>query len=208
MDWALQYDLLSQKERDEFRRVTGRLLAETFVVRRQDDRRDYYFIERNEQLLAGFLQIMGWELVVDRVSGVAQAINRQGGTRISLKLWDSLLLLVLRLLYEEKRKQLNLTGDMVCQVSEIHAKCLALKLRERGVVEKKYLRDAFAVFRRYNLVQVLDADVTDPDCRFLLYPSVLLAVPVESIQEVHERLQAYREEGGEGDEMADGDQVD
>lgn len=207
MDWASEYGLLSQKEREELRRLLGRLLAETFVVRRQEDRRDFYFIERNQALVEGYLKVMGWDLVVDKVAGVTQAVNRQGGTRVSLRLWDSILLLVLRLLYEEKRKQLNLTGDILCRVQEIHDKCLALKLRERGVVEKKYLRDAFGVFRRFSLVQMLDSDVTDPECRFLIYPSMLLAVPVESIQELHGQLVAYSEEEEESGEVADSDQA-
>lgn len=208
MEWLAAYQLLSAREREEFARLANRLLATTFLLRRGEDRRDYHFLERHREAFAGYLAAMGWEMVLDPVHGVAQAVNRQGGTRLALGLWDSILLLVLRLLYEEKRKQLNLGEDVMARIQEVHDKCLALKLRERGVVEKKYLREAFALFKRFSLAEVLDGDITRPETRFLIYPSVLFAVRAEAMAELHRRLEDLRAgEGEEDDEAPDRDQA-
>ena len=200
------FGALTGREQEDVRRILGRLLRETFVVRREADRRDFYLLERHQAVLTRLLDLMGWDLDVDRVLGVARVIDRSGTTRVGLRLWESVLLLVLRLLFEEKRRDLSLTADVLATVQEVQDKCLALKLRDRAVVEKKYLREAFALFRRFSLVAVLDSDVTAPDCRFVIYPSVLKAVPVEGIAELQARLAAYGEEGA--DEAADGDQTD
>lgn len=184
-DWVEEYRLLSDRDRAEFARLVNRLLASTFLVKREQARRDFYFVERHESLFAGYLKAMGWELVLDKVLGVAQAVNREGGTRLPLGEWDSLLLLVLRLMYEQKRKEIRLGEDVMVRIQDIHDIALALKLRERGVVEKKYLRDAFALFRRFSLVEVLDGDVTHSDTRFLIYPTILFAVRAEVLAELH-----------------------
>lgn len=208
MEWVEQYERLNQRERDEFAQIIGRLLAGTFLLKGMDSsRRDYYFVERNETAFAGYLRLINWDLVVDRAHGVVQLIAREGSSRLQLRLMESILLLLLRLLYEERRKELSLTHELVCQVQDLHDKALTLQIRKRGVIEKKHLRDAFALFKRYALVELIDEDVTDPRCRFKLLPSLLFAVRAEGLSELQERLEGYRE-GGELGETPDGDQVD
>ncbi|HWI52584.1 MAG TPA: DUF4194 domain-containing protein [Symbiobacteriaceae bacterium] len=207
MEWVAGYELLNTREREEFARIANRLLTATFLVKQQESsRRDYYFVERNEAAFAGYLRLLQWDLIVDRAYGVVQAANKQGAGRLQLRLMESVLLLLLRLLYEERRKELSLTENVVCQVQEIHDKALTLRVRERGVVEKKHLQNAFGLFRRYSLVELIDEDVTDPRCRFKLLPSILFAVRLEGLQELTDRLETYRE-GDEPAEVADGDQT-
>lgn len=207
LDWVLQYEQLSTREREDFARIANRLLTSTFIIKQQESgRRDYYFVERHEAAFAGCLRLLHWDLIVDRAYGVIQATNKQGAGRLQLRLLESVLLLLLRLLYEERRKELSLTDDVVCQVQEIHDKALTLRLRERGVIEKKHLQNAFALFRRYSLVELIDEDVTEPRCRFKLLPSILFAVRLEGLPELIDRLEIYRE-GDEPTEVADGDQA-
>lgn len=207
MDWVQQYAQLTQREQEDFARIINRLQNGTFLVKQQEgSRRDYYFVERNETLLAGYLRLMRWELVVDRAYGVVQVLNRTGGTRLQLRMMESVLLLLLRLIYEEKRRELTVTDEVVCHVQEVHDKALSLRVRERAVVEKKHLKDAFAVFRRFSLVEVIDEDVTDPRCRVKLYPTLLFAVKLDGLQDLHDRLSAYGE-GGDPAEVDDGDQA-
>lgn len=207
MDWVQQYAQLTQREQEDFARIINRLLTGTFLVKQQEDsRRDYYFVERNETLLAGYLRLMRWELVVDRAYGVVQVLNRTGGTRLQLRMMESVLLLLLRLIYEEKRRELTVTDEVVCLVQEVHDKAQSLRVRERAVVEKKHLKDAFAVFRRFCLVEVIDEDVTDPRCRVKLLPTLLFAVKLDGLQDLHDRLSAYGE-GGDPAEVDDSDQA-
>lgn len=190
MEWLEQYRLLSDRERTEFKRVMNKLVATTFLVKREPSRRDFYFVERYEGLFTGYLRAMGWDLVLDKALGVAQAVNQEGGTRLTLGAWESILLLVVRLIYEQRRKEIRIGEDVMVRIQEIHDKALALKLRERGVVEKKHLKEAFTIFRRFSLVEVLDGDVTHPDTRFLIYPSILFAVNATAMAEIHSGMRS------------------
>lgn len=207
MDWVQLYEQFNNREQEDFTRIVNRLLAHTFLVKQQEaNRKDYYFVERNEPVFTGYLRLIQWELVLDRGYGVVQAINRAGGSRLPLRLMESVLLLLLRLLYEERRKEISIADHVVCQVQDLHDKALTLRVREKGVIEKKHLANAFALFRRYAIVELVDEDITDPGCRFTILPTILFAVRLEGLQELTDRLEAYRE-GGESAEVVDGDQA-
>ena len=56
-----RFEQMSVKERDEFARIVNKLLASTFITRRnEENKKDYYFIERNEELFRQYLRIAGW----------------------------------------------------------------------------------------------------------------------------------------------------
>lgn len=199
MEWVEKYLSLSPREKEEFTRIVNHLLSCTFICKRNENtRRAFYFVERHEAIFQGYLSLAGWDLIVDRVHGVCQALSRLGTNRLNLNLIQSILLLILRLLYEEKRRELSIVQDILARTEEVQEKCLALKIQTRPL-DKKTLRETFALFKKFQLVEILDEDITDPECRFLIYPTVLMAVRVETIQELYNRLTAYTA-GEEGEE--------
>ena len=58
-------------------------------------------------------------------------------------------------------------------------------------MEKNFVR----VFKRYNIIQNLDTDVNQSDARIVIYPSVIMAVTVENVNDFYEmterKLQEY-----------------
>ena len=48
------------------------------------------------------------------------------------------------------------------------------------------LRDAVRLFKRYNLIYNIDADVTKSNARIRIYPSILFAVTNENITLMYE----------------------
>ena len=42
-----------------------------------------------------------------------------------------------------------------------------------------------SLFRKYNLISNLDADVNQADARILIYPSIIMAVTVEDVNEFY-----------------------
>lgn len=206
MNFMEQYEAMSQREKADFSDILNQLFASTFVVRKRDDkRRAYYFIERHEDMFRQYLSMAGWNLICDKAYGVYQAVNSYGQNRISLHLEESILLLIIRLCYEEKRKEVNLTENIVIRVDEIQQRYASLKIRQRPV-DKKTLRDTLTMLKRFNILNNLDSDVTDPDCRLEVYPSILMAVRAETIRDVYNKLEAYRSDNAtdDQDEMAQG----
>lgn len=212
MDWATEYEAFTARQREDFRRIVNKLLAQTYITKRKEDqRRDYYFIERHESMIREYLGMSGWDLIGDKGLGVYQAANRDGFNRLQLRLQESIILLLVRLCYEERRRELTLAENVVIRVREIQEKYAALQIRDRPI-DKKGLRDAISLMKRFNLVDILDRNPVDPDCRLVLFPSVLLAVRVDDIRQVYEKLASYRSAGREAakddaaeDDAAEGD---
>ena len=67
-----------------------------------------------------------------------------------------------------------------------------------------------SLFRRYNLIRNLDSDVSQPDARIIIYPSILMAVTVEDINEYYtmaeQKLREYSGGNADGESEEDYDQ--
>ncbi len=197
MELLEQWNRLLPAEREEFTRVVNRLLSCTFITRKnEENRRDYYFIERHEDLLRAYLKLGGWSLEGDRAYGVYRVFSDFAYNRLRLKLEESIIILILRLCYEEKRRQINVTENIMITVREIQDKYAALRIRNRPI-DKKTLRETMGLLKRFNILRVLDGEVTDPDCRLEVFPTILFALRVEDIRQVYEKLDTYRRAGAE-----------
>ena len=120
--------------------------------------------------------------------GVVALSNSYGSGRLRLKKIESIILLILRLLYIEKRKELSLNEDVVVLAEDIHQKYNMLKIESKLNIDKTMLRDSVRLFKRYNLIYNLDSDVTKSNTRIRIFPSILFAIPNENITEIYEAI--------------------
>ena len=72
-------------------------------------------------------------------------VNTLGYNRLSLKLFDSIILLILRILIDEKKRQLN-PYDIIAEVGEIQEKFMALKIRDR-LIDRTTLNNSLRLFK-------------------------------------------------------------
>ncbi len=188
------YDSLSASDKADFTRIVNRLLSVTFITKKREDaRRDYYFIERHEALIRQYIKLAGWDLISDKGYEVYQVINTYGYNRLRLKLHESIIILLFRLCYEEKRRELTLSDNVVIRIQELQEKYAALKIRQQPI-DKTSLRDTINLLKGFNIVDTLDRNVVDPDCRIIIYPSILFAVKVDDIKSIYDKLQTYSDE--------------
>ncbi|MGX8728162.1 MAG: DUF4194 domain-containing protein [Lachnospiraceae bacterium] len=201
------FEGMLQKDRDEFRRVCNRLMSSCFVLKQnQQTKSDFYFILRHKEVFERYLGILGYTLEINDQPGVVQLVNRENTNHVLLKLQDSIILLILRILYDEKKRELSLS-DVVVNVGDIQEKYLSLKIREKQI-DKTTMNNALRLFKRYNLVETLDRDLTQEDARILIYDSIIMAVRADDIRAVSELLGRYRKgRNGENEEITE-DPVD
>lgn len=189
-----RYQALSSRDQEEFTRVLNKLLSVTFLTKRnEENKKDYYFIERNEELFNEYLRMSGWKLMPYKVFGVFGVMNEGGYNRLKLRLEESLIVLIIRLCYEEKRKEVNVTENISIRVGEIQEKYAALKIRNKPI-DKKSLTDTLNLLKRFNILNNLDANITHPDCRLLIFPSILFAVRVDDISNLFELIDGFGSE--------------
>ena len=97
-------NVLGNVSKEKFRSAANKLLGECFLLKKhKDTTSDYNFILNNKEVFIWYFDILGYELIIDEQNGVIGLNNPAGTGRIHLKKIESILLLILRLLYIEKR---------------------------------------------------------------------------------------------------------
>ena len=204
-------DVLENVPKDKFRATANKLLNECFILKKNKDTiSDYNFILNYRDYFISLFDVLGYELVIQEDQGVIGINNPAGTGRIHLKKIESMLLLILRLLYIEERKKISQTGDVIIIVDQVYDKYNMLKMQNK--LDKTTLRNSMGLFRRYHLIQNLDADMSNPDTRVIIYPSILLAVANSSLDDLYQaakdRLEKYGRGGEDRADSSDDEEVD
>lgn len=196
-----------QKDKDEFKRICNRLLSHCFLCKGNvTNKSDYYFVLNHRTEFQEYLSILGYRLEINEENGVIQLTNPQNYNRLNLKLYESIILLILRILYDEKKRELSISDEVIVNLGDIQDKYLSLKIREK-MIDKTTMRNVLHLFRRFQLIETLDRDLSNEESRVLIYDSIMMAVRVEDIKQAYEKLEVYRK-GRVSDEEANENEVD
>ncbi|MEK3988426.1 MULTISPECIES: DUF4194 domain-containing protein [Robertmurraya] len=192
-------------QKEKFRTTANKLLNHCFILKKKDDtRNDYIFIVQNRELFIEYFDLLGYKIEINEMQGVVALTNVAGTGRIRLRKIESIILLILRLLYIEKRKELTLNEEVIVLSDEIHEKYNMLKIEAKTNIDKTVFRDTIRLFKRFNIVSNLDSDVTMSDARIKIYPSVLFAVPNDNLtllyDAINEKLNKYMNGGEQNDD--------
>ncbi|HAF17682.1 MAG: DUF4194 domain-containing protein [Thermacetogeniaceae bacterium] len=199
--WFDEYEQLTHTEKEQFILTANQLLSKTFIIRDKyspKEKRlklnpDYRFIERHLELFRRYLRLSGWELEKDNNYGVIALYNRFELNRAHLNKRTTIILYILRLIYEEKREKLTLKREITTNVGEVVGKMINLGLIDKKPPNKDLI-DAFRTLRRHQIIDYLGSDVTQPDTGIIIYPSILFVVTNEKITEIYELAQAPQKE--------------
>ncbi len=198
---------IPEKSRRDVPRIVNRLLGQTFLYQDVDsDKDDYYFVHRHRAVFEGLLELTGFNLLHDDYHRIFQVVSEYGYSRARFKLDKSLMIVVLRKLYEEKIEHLSLANDPVVTIGEVREEYRTITGRERdlGIVQYETL---LRRLRSLGLVEIIDGrniDVRDGEARLRLRGSVRLILPIKSADEMEAWLRKYR--GGNEAEMTESEE--
>ena len=196
-----------QKEKDNFGRVCNRLLGTCFLCKgNQNTKADYYFVLKYRKEFKEYLGVLGYRLEINEEYGVIQLTNGSGTNRYNLKLYESIVLLILRILFDEKKRELSVSDEVIVNLGDIQDRYLSLKIRDK-MIDKTTMGNVLRLLKRYQLIELVDSDTKNEESRILIYNSILMAVRVEDIKTVYDRIDKYRR-GKLKDEEVDQGEVD
>ena len=196
-----------QRDRDEFKRICNKLLSHCFLCKANEaGRADYYFILKYRKEFQEYLSVLWYRLEINEEEGVIQLTNPQNYNRVNLKLMESVILLILRVLYDEKKRELSISDEVMVNLGDIQDKFLSLQIRDK-MIDKTTMRNALSLFRRFQLIELLDRDLGNEESRIIIYNSILMAVRIEDIKQAYEKLELYRKGKG-SDEKTETDEAD
>jgi hypothetical protein len=193
---------LPDKVKRDLPRVINRLLGQAFLYRdKEEDQDDYYFVHRNRAACESALALVGFNLLHDEYHHILQAVSEYSYCRARYKLDETLLILVLRKLYEERSERLSLAQDPVVTVGEVREEYRTITGKERdlGIIQYEYL---LRRLRSLGLIDTIDGrtiDARDAGARLRLRGSVRMILPVQSVDELDAWVRKYRAAGDEPD---------
>lgn len=196
IDFAETYSQLSSGEQQQFSDAVRRLLSDGLIWREHEpDRRSYNFLVRRRELVADYLAVAGWQLRYDERIAVFQVVHREGAHRRRLNRDTTIWLLLLRLVYAEKRErvEVSLTRYPTISVADLYQRYTEF-LPGQAVKKKSSLDAALQTLQNLKLIRAggggsLRAD--DGDRLIELLPTLEVIVPGSAVGEMAERLREY-----------------
>lgn len=181
----IEKESVAQKEK--FRIAANKLLNQCFLLKKKEDtKKDYIFVKQNKEFFIPYFELLGYDIKINEDQGVIALVNQFGTGRLNLSKYESILLLILRLLYMEKRKELTtFSEEVTVLMEEVREKYAMLKIKAKPMMDKGMEKNMVSLFRRYNLISNLDSDVNQADARIIIYPSIIMAVTVEDVNEFY-----------------------
>ena len=177
-DFIEEYNQLSDRDKERVKEVAGKLLGKTYIVNQIYDRDEkkiiyngeYRFVVNHISIFTQIFELIGYKIDIDYNYGVVYITNELGVNSVKFTKITTILLFVLRLMYDEEKEKLQLSKEVVVTISDINN-----KLMDIGVFNKRITK------QDTRNIQKLDSDTENPDARILIFPSILYAVSNEKL---------------------------
>jgi hypothetical protein len=185
---------------DDFRGAARALLERQFLLlERPRDREAYRLVANHFDYYTNLFDALGWTLHRDDAFGLIGLLPTETEGFARLRLVDSLMLLCLRLLYEEGMERFEAQeGGVYIQSETLLGRYETLLGRKRPLLSE--YREILVRLRRYSLIEPgTEAEDGLPALRIL--PTIRLVTG----ERVRERLAAFLDEAGDGEAETDGD---
>ena len=137
----------------------------------EEQRAKYLYIQDHLNEVRAVFKPLGYAVLLYP----AALVNEHEGSQARLLKYESILLLVLRLLYLQKRESLAASADEVLvTVEEVQAELQKMNLPRK--LDQQTLEKLMRTLRRYNLARPVGR-LSGLDSRIEVFPTVLLALP-------------------------------
>jgi len=192
---VLELTALPDKVRREAPRVVNRLLGQTFLYQDDEDsKEDYYLVYRHRGVFEALLGLSGFTLRHDDYHRIFQVVSDLTYCRKRYRLDETLMIVVLRKLYEDRVERLSLAADPVVTVGEVREEYRTITGKERDLGITQY-EEILKQLKRLGLIEPLDGrtlDARDGEARLRLRGSVRMILPVQTADEMEAWLRKYR----------------
>lgn len=201
------YNNLNTRDKEHFKKVSNKLLSNCFICGKiESNKNDYYFILRNKNIISDYFNPLGFSLEINEEYKCIQLVNLLNNNRTRFTIWESIVILILRAIYDEKIREISLSNEVLINIGDIQEKITTLKIRDK-LIDKVVLNNTLRMLKRFNIITNLDSDLTMEDTRLIIHPTILMAIRVDDIREVYNKLKNYKK-GDADSEEAEEDQAD
>jgi hypothetical protein len=196
VEFGSAYGDLPPGEQALFAETVRRLFTDGFLWRDEEaDRHPYNFLRRRGELVAAYLDVSGWKLRYDEPTRIYCLTHVEGAHRRHFGKKTTIWLLLLRLLYAEKREkpEASLTRQPVVTVGNLIERYAAF-FPDQRVRERTSLDEALRALQSARLIRAAGGGglrVAEPEGLIELLPVLEVIMPAQEIAALAERLQTY-----------------
>ncbi|BCR36327.1 DUF4194 domain-containing protein [Mariniplasma anaerobium] len=187
------YFNLKEGEKNNVSRIVNKLLQVNFLTKRKPgDANDYRFILAYKEVFEAYFTLADFNLNIHRDDEVVYISNEQLFNHMRLRKTETIMLLILRILFQRKKDFVTLDDDVEIFLHEIHSELTRIGYLDHKRITKDRLKPALTFLRNYNMIDYIDRGLND-DARIKIYPTILYVTNLESIKEVVDKFEAYAE---------------
>jgi len=198
-----EFVTLKEAEKTVFSRIVNKLLQVNFITRKKiADANDYRFVLAYKELFDAYFALADFELNIERHEEVLYIKNVSNFNHLRLRKAESVLLLVLRMLYQSKMDVITLDENVEIYLYEVHDELAKIGYLDNKRMTKETLKPSLQLLRNYNIIDYMDRRLND-DARIKIYPTILFVVKTNSIKDLLDHLDEYV--GGADNEEIDED---
>src|SRR5690554_3366555 len=195
-----EFVVLKESEKLVFSRIVNKLLQVNFITRKKiADVNDYRFILAYKELFDAYFSLSDFELNIERHEEVVYIKNISNFNHFRLKKAESVLLLIIRMLYQAKMDVVTLDENVEIYLSEIHDELTKVGYLDNKRMTKETLKPSLQLLRNYNIIDYMDRKLND-DARIKIYPTILFVVRTDTIKELLDQIDQYTQGGSDIEE--------
>ena len=198
-----QFQKLTETEKEKFSRICNKILDKNFLIRQKEsDKEDYFFVVGHLTLFQNYFMLMDYMVThyeADQIVALSTEANRN---RTRLRRNDTIMLLVLRLLYQKKSKEATQLNQILVSVKDIQEELDRTSLF-KGKIPKTELQTTMRMLKSYSLIDFQSSNLINDDTRVEIYSSLLRVVNIDDMTKLETQLNAY---SNGGDDYEDDDQ--
>ena len=186
-EYAKGYIELTDTRKNIFSRLCNKLLNDNFIYAyKQDDRNDYYEILSMKSLIENYFSMMDFDLIHIDTYKLFYIQTNADRNRMKLKKLETVIVLVLRLLYHKGSLNVNSSSDIQTTLGK-----MIIEINQTGIFKTQismtdYL-DALRLLKRFKLIDFSFKDFKE-DNVITIYPTILYVAKVDTIDMLNDKL--------------------
>lgn len=195
----LIYKELKEIDKENFKEAFQDIISNGFIVMDLNEK-VYTFIRLNFELLNNFFSLIGFDLVDRADIGVYYIKSDSNKFLKNIKKNDTIILLVLRVLYEEQMEKVTISKNVEIKYDQLQQKLLNINFEyvSKERVQISHIIDSLKLLRSHNIIKFVGSKIND-DTVITIYPSIEVILDFNLIGNVLNKLDEIK--GGIDDDV-------
>lgn len=186
-----EYRTFNDTKKASFSKIINRLLNESFLIRdKEEDKDDYYKALDFLDTINDYLLVMDYEAIYDKNINIIYLKSLENKNRIHLMKFETIILLILRVLYFKETKKASLTNLISVSFDELKQEVKKTNIYKEEKTTNEYL-ESLRNLRRLKLISFTRNNDFNDESYIFIYPSILYIAKMENIEELNNLLKKY-----------------